>query len=275
MPVEAAIDVNVWRFDPSIVLGLVALIGAYAYGARYLHRQGLWDREISNRHVAFFAVGVVLLFLTLASPIDYIGENYLFSVHMIQHILLAMVAPPLILLGIPRWMMQWTLDFLRIGGLVKFVTNPVLAFIAFNTALIAWHVPALYEAALRDPIVHIVEHLFFLGTGFLSWYPVIDPARQHACFHPLAQVVYLFLFVIPSGVLGAVFAFAPQPLYAYYTEVPRLWGSTVMGDQATAGGIMWVPGWAIYFVALSIVFALYMQREEQAGARAGSQPTTE
>jgi len=264
------INVNVWRFDPSILLSLATLVGAYAYGAWYLRKQGLWGREITRRHIIFFAIGVLTLFLAIASPLDYIGEKYLFSVHMIQHILLAMVAPPLILLGVPRWMMQWLLDFLRVGGLVKFVTHPVTAFMAFNTALIAWHVPALYEAALRDPIIHIVEHLFFIGTGFLSWYPVIDPAKQHARFHPLAQVVYLFLFVIPSGVLGAVFAFAPQPLYAYYTEVPRLWGTTVMGDQATAGGIMWVPGWAIYFVALSIVFAVWMRREE----REGAQPAT-
>ena len=264
---ESTIDVNIWRLDPSIVLGLLATVGAYAYGARYLRQQGLWGKEISRRHVAFFAAGVVLLFLTLASPIDYIGENYLFSIHMVQHILLAMVVPPLILLGIPRWMMQWTLDFLRIGPLVQFITNPVLAFIVFNTALIAWHFPVLYEAALRDPILHIVEHLFFLGAGFLSWYPVIDPAGQHKQFHPLAQVVYLFLFVIPSGILGAIFAFADRPLYTYYTEVPRLWGMTVMGDQATAGGIMWVPGWTVYFVALSVVFAVYMRREEQAGGQ--------
>jgi putative membrane protein len=267
MPTEPIIDVNVWRFNPSIVLGLIALIGAYAAGVVDLRRRDSWGKEITGRHVAFFAIGVLTLFLSIASPLDYIGEKYLFSVHMIQHILLAMVAPPLVLLGVPCWMMQWVLDFLRIGPLVKFVSHPVIAFIAFNAALIAWHIPALYEAALRDPFTHIVEHLFFIGTGLLSWYPVIDPAGQHTRFHPLVKVLYLFLFVIPSGVLGAVFAFAPQPLYATYAQAPRLWDTTVMGDQATAGGIMWVPGWAIYFVALSIVFAVWMRREDRAGAR--------
>ena len=81
----------------------------------------------------------------------------------------------------------------------------------------------------------------------------------------MAKILYLFLFVIPSGVLGAAFSFASEPIYVTYAEAPRLWGSTVMGDQAIAGGIMWVPGWAIYFVALSIVFAVWMQREDQAG----------
>ena len=267
MPLDPSININVWRFDPSLVLGLVALVAAYAYGARYLRRQGWWGKEIGGRHVVFFAAGVSILALALMSPIDHIGEKYLLSVHMVQHILLAMIAPPLILLGIPRWMMQWVLDFLRLEPVVKFVTHPVLGFIAFNAALIAWHVPALYEAALRDPIIHIVEHLCFMGAGFLAWYPVIDPARQHARFHPLAQIVYLFLFVIPSGVLGAVFAFAQTPIYSTYAQAPRLWGLDAMADQATAGGIMWVPGWAIYFTALSIVFALWMRREDANGTR--------
>jgi len=261
------IDVNVWRTDPSLALGLLALVGAYAFGVRHLRKQGVWGEAVTRRHVAFFAAGVFIMAVALMSPIDYIGEKYLFSVHMIQHILLAMVAPPLILLGIPRWMMTTVLNGLRIGGVIRFVTHPVLAFIAFNAALIAWHFPALYEAALRDPIVHIVEHVCFVGTGVLSWYSVVDPAGQYPRFHPLAQVVYLFLYVIPSGVIGAVFAFAPQPIYQTYAQAPRLWDMSVMGDQATAGGIMWVPGWAIYFVALSIVFAVWMRREEQAGSQ--------
>ncbi len=260
---HSAIDVNVWRWEPGVLLGLIALIGAY--GAVYLRRRGLRDTAITRRHVGFFTAGVLTLFLALVSPIDYIGENYLFSIHMVQHILLAMVAPPLILLGVPRRMMQEALDRLRLAQLVKFVTHPVLAFIVFNAALIAWHVPALYEAALRDARLHILEHLMFIGAGFLAWYPVIDPAGQHARFHPLAQIVYLFLFVIPGGALGAAFAFAQQPIYAFYASAPRLWDLTVLDDQALAGGIMWVPGWAIYFVALSIVFAAWMKREEEAG----------
>jgi len=270
MPLDPNVNINIWRFDPSILLGFAALIGAYAYGARRFRRQGLWGQAIANRHVAFFAMGLFLMAIALMTPIDHIGEKYLFSVHMVQHILIAMVAPPLILLGLPRRMMQGVLGFLRVGTPVKFVTHPVIGFIAFNAALIAWHVPALYEAALRDPIVHIVEHLFFMGTGFLAWYPVIDPAQQHARFHPLAQIVYLFAFVIPSGVLGAVFAFAPEPIYQTYVQAPRLWGLDVMGDQAIAGGIMWVPGWAIYFTALSIVFAVWMRREEKVGQRTGN-----
>lgn len=262
LPDADSIDVNVWRFDPSILLGLIALIGLYAYGAMRLRRRD--SQEVTRRRIAFFGLGVSLLAIALISPIDYIGEKYLLSIHMIQHMLIMMAAPPLVLLGVPRSMLQGVLDFLRIGGAIKFLTNPVLAFIAFNAALIAWHLPGLYEAALRDPIIHILEHLIFIGTGFLSWYPAIDPAGQHARFHPLAKIVYLFLFVIPSGILGAVFAFAQQPIYATYAAAPRLWGLTVLDDQALAGGIMWVPGWAIYFAALSIVFAVWMRKEDSA-----------
>jgi putative membrane protein len=192
----------------------------------------LWGKEIARRHIAFFASGVLILLVALVSPIDYIGEKYLFSIHMVQHILIAMVAPPLILLGVPGWMMRRVLDSLRIGRLVRFATNPLIAFIAFNGALIAWHVPSLYQAALRDPIVHILEHIIFIATGFQSWYPVIDPAGQHARFHPLAKIVYLFLFVVPSGILGAVFAFAQQPIYPFYVDAPRLWDLSVLEDQA-------------------------------------------
>jgi len=266
MPLRAeAIDANVWRVDPSILLGLAALVGAYTWGVIYLRRRSLWGKEITLRHVAFFSAGVAVLAVALISPIDHIGEKYLLSVHMAQHMLIMMVAPPLVLLGVPRWMMQWVIDFLRIGRVVKLLTGPVIAFIAFNGVLIAWHLPTLYEAALRDPIVHILEHIVFIGTGFLSWYCVVDPAGQHARLHPLAKIVYLFLFVIPSGILGAAFAFARQPIYAYYAAAPRLWNLTPLEDQAWAGGIMWVPGWTIYFTALSIVFAAWLRREEQAG----------
>ena len=245
-------------------------------GLNYVEINSLWGIIAASKAMAEVPTGIIadkigrkfsiIIALALMSPIDHIGEKYLFSVHMVQHILLAMVAPPLILLGIPRWMMRWTLDFLRLASVVKFVTNPLFGFVVFNASLIAWHVPALYEAALRDPIVHIVEHLFFVGAGLLSWYPVVDPAGQHALFHPLAKIAYLFAFVLPSGVLGAAFAFARQPIYATYASAPRLWGLSPMDDQALAGGIMWIPGWAIYFVALSIVFALWMRREEQSGA---------
>jgi putative membrane protein len=267
------INLNVWRTDPSLLLGLLTLVGAYTYGAVYLRRRGVWGRDITRRHVAFFAAGVSTLLVALVSPIDYVGENYLFSIHMLQHILLAMIAPPLMLLGVPGRMLRGLLDFLRVAGVVKFLTHPVLAFIVFNVTLIGWHVPALYEAALRDPLVHITEHAMFVGAGLLAWYPVIDPAGQHARFHPMAQIVYLFLYVIPGGVLGAAFAFADRPLYAAYANAPRVWNLTPLDDQALAGGIMWVPGWAIYFVALSIVFAVWMKREDQSTTHP-TQPTT-
>lgn len=256
-------DVNVWRWDASVLLGLAALSGAYAIAALALYRGGQWGRAIQRRHMLFFACGVLLPFLALASPIDHIGERYLFSIHMLQHILLQMIAPALILLGIPHWMMQRVLDLFRLDGLLRLVTHPLLAFAAFNLALIAWHIPALYEAALRNPNLHILEHIIFIGTGFLSWYPVIDPAAQHERFAPIAKIAYLFLFVMPSGILGAIFAFAQAPLYPYYASVTqRLWQLSVLDDQALAGAIMWVPGWAIYFIALSIVFAVWMNRED-------------
>jgi putative membrane protein len=255
------VDVNIWRWDAIVLLGLAAWIGAYAIGVRAMYRRR--SPEIHNRHIALFACGVLCLFLALESPIDIIGEKYLFSIHMVQHILLQMIAPALILLGLPRWMMQRVLALFGLEKPVRLITHPLLAFIAFNLALIAWHVPALYEAALRDPMIHILEHGIFIGTGFLSWYPVIDPARQHHSFAPIAKIVYLFLYVIPSGILGAIFAFAQAPLYPYYAGVAtRLWELSVLDDQALAGAIMWVPGWAIYFIALSIVFAVWMNRED-------------
>lgn len=263
------IDVNVWTWDASVLLGLAALVGAYVYGVSVLRRQGL-ETEITNRHVFFFASGILLLFLALESPLAHIGENFLFSVHMVKHILLQMIVPALILLGIPRWMMRALLNALRIGPLLKLVTHPVIAFIAFNTALIVWHIPALYEAALREPMLHIAEHGIFIATGFICWYPVIDAARQHDQFSYMAKIVYLFLFVIPSGILGAVFAFAQVPLYATYASAPRLWELSVLDDQALAGGIMWVPGWLIYFIALSVVFALWMKHEDAKATQTSS-----
>lgn len=171
------VNVNVWDWSPTILVGLVAMISVYVYAAVYLHRRGQWGTGIKTRHVAFFATGVLTIFIAVNSPIDYIGENFLFFVHMIQHMLLAMVAPAFILLGIPRWMMHQALEFLRVGPLVKFVTHPVLAFIAFNTSLFARHVPALYEAALRDPMDGPGHHMVSDYSDF-NVAPAIEPPES-------------------------------------------------------------------------------------------------
>jgi putative membrane protein len=183
--------------------------------------------------------------------------------HMVQHILVTLIAPPLLLLGTPSWLLQ---PIARVPLAVRagrYITGPIFAFLLFNIVFTAWHVPANYNLALTDLHVHILEHAMFFAAAVIAWWPVFSPIDEIPRAHPLAQTAFLFFQALPSTILGAIIAFAPEPLYPHYTTAPRLWGMTVMDDQQLAGLIMWVPASLIYFGVLTIVFLRWLNRDDR------------
>jgi cytochrome c oxidase assembly factor CtaG len=217
-----------------------------------------------------FAAGLGIIFLAIASPLDAFG-GLLLQVHMIQHLLLMMVAPPLLLIGapylpilsgLPRLFVREAVGpFLtwhplkRIGRLLL---NPVVCWIAFATSNVLWHVPVFYELALNSPSWHQVEHFCFLSTGLLFWWHVIMPWPARPVWPRWAMIPYLILADLQNTGLAAFLTFYDRILYPTYEQVPRLWGSKPLDDQVIAGTIMWVPGSIVFLVPAAIIAVQFL-----------------
>jgi putative membrane protein len=239
-----------WQLEPSVLSGCALLLGLYLGLARPLTARAL-----------AFAAGVLLLLLALVSPLDALADTYLFSAHMLQHMLLTLVVPPLLLLGLPPRLV--CAAEARVGW-----RGPGLpaTWALFNGALWLWHIPAFYDAALRNHWPHIAEHLIFLATATGFWWPVLAPTRRPPS--PPAAFVYLSGAVAASSVLGIVLAFAPPDLYpAYLSPDDRLgllgllrdgWGLGPAADQQLGGLLMWIPGGLLFAPAVLATAARWL-----------------
>jgi putative membrane protein len=209
--------------------------------------------------VAAFYGGVLVAAFALLSPLHVLGESYLLSAHMVQHLLLTVVVPPLLLLGTAGWMLR---PLLRVGPfrrLAGVLLTPIPAFLVFNAVFVIWHAPPLYQLALTNPLVHAAEHSGLLLFALVAWWPVYGPLPEFPRLPHGAQVLYLFFMSLPPTVLGAIITLAEVPIYARYWEAPRVFGLSPLADQQLGGLIMWIPGALAYFVALSVVFFLWLE----------------
>ena len=219
--------------------------------------------------------GLGAIILALASPIEFY-DTTLFSVHMVQHLLLSFVAAPLLVLAAPitlllRWVSpearhRWVLPVLH-SRPVRFFSHPLVAWVAFAGVMWFSHFSPLFDAALDDFTLHRLEHALFLGSALLFWWPVIgaDPS-PHRMTYP-GRILYLALGMPLSSLLGLVIFSARQPLYPHYADLVRDWGPTVLEDQALAGGIMWAGGDAAFVLALVLTVAAWLRHEERENAR--------
>jgi cytochrome c oxidase assembly factor CtaG len=241
------------------------LLGATLYVRGWKGLAYLRSTLLPNWRLACFLAGLASLWLAIASPLDAFG-NFLLTAHMIQHLLMMLVAPPLILLGspqnpllrgLPRWAARDVLGpflswrFLKRFG--RFVTHPAFCWFAAAVALLGWHIPAAYDLALISPGWHDLEHAFLFGTSLLFWWPVVQPWPSTARWHRWTIPVYLLCGDLVATTLAAVLCFSERLLYPVYATVPRLFGISEISDQVTAGAIMWVFGSTVLLGAAVIV----------------------
>jgi putative membrane protein len=258
-----------WSWQPFTLLGLIFVAGGYAYAFYYFRRRGWLERLIQQglikrSHPWYFAAGWVALFLALLSPIDTLS-SLLFVMHMTQHMLLVMVAAPLLLLGLPAPFLYPLTENVKLKMALAWCTHPFIAFVLYNAILLAWHAPALYEAALRNDTIHDLEHALFFYTALLSWWPLLSPLRELPRLSYPAQLLYIFLIAIPAGILSAFLLFSNEVFYPTYESGPRLLGLSALADQQAAALVMMLPGKAIYLVALTVVFFIWFNQEEPVG----------
>lgn len=262
-----------WRLEP-IAIGSVAVAGAaYLAALRRVDHAHPGNRPPRWRAAAFFA-GLGALLLALTSPIE-AYEGSLFWVHMLQHMLLELVAAPLLLLGAPITLtLRAARPAIRRGMLVvlrsrliHLVTHPVVAWLVFAAVNWTWHFSPLYDRALESEPFHYFQHATFLAAALLFWYPVVaaDPARWRLP-HPV-RLLYLFLAMPQNSFLGVALFSASAPLYDHYVTNVRAWGPTPLEDQQLGGVLMWVGGDVAFLAGMALVVAAWMRHEDRRTAR--------
>jgi putative membrane protein len=253
-----------WTWEPTVLLLLVAAAALYTRGSAALHRG---TRRTYWREAAFYG-GLATIFVALIAPLDAVAEA-LFSAHMVQHLLLILVAPPLLAAGEPgvRLVLAIPGTWRRIFNrqirsrfpmwLMSAVRNPLVVWCLHVVAIWAWHLPTLYDAAARNELVHVLEHASFFGTAVLFWNVVIDRSRK-ALGYP-ARILFVFTTALQSGALGALLLFAGEVLYRAHISTAHDWGLSPLEDQQLAGALMWIPPWFVYFIAMAILFVRWMR----------------
>jgi putative membrane protein len=247
---------------------LLFIAAVYARGFARLHRQ-MPDR-FPLRRLGFFLGGIATLFIAIASPLEEL-DDVLLQVHMIQHLLLMIVAPALLLVGAPLIPIVRGLPvgvakslvgpisrsrFLR--RIVDRLTEPLVCWIAFALATWGWHTPAAFQLALRSPVAHAIEHGCFFGTALMFWWPVVQPWPSLARWPRWTMVPYLLLADIQNTALAAILTFTGRLLYPMYAAAPRVAGISPLDDQIMAGVIMWVPASLFYLVPGAAILMRYL-----------------
>lgn len=228
----------------------------------------------AGQRVSFFTA-LLLLFMTLNGPLHDLSDYYLFSGHMVQHLILTLIVPPLLLAGLPGWMLRPVLRSPAVFAVAKRSTTIAACFVLFNVVLAFWHLPPMYNLALANHPVHIVQHLMFIAASVLMWWPLMSPLPELPRAPYPAQMLYCFLMVIPMSVISIYIAMADTLLYPAYAVAPRLWGISPMMDQQYGGLIMWIPGGVFFYAVMTVVFFKWSQRgeDDEASAQVGWVPT--
>jgi cytochrome c oxidase assembly factor CtaG/ferredoxin len=249
-----------WPFDPWLLTALLVCASIYLRGWLALH--GRDSRRWHVGHVTAFFGGLAAIYLALASPIEPFAA-LLLQVHMVQHLLLMMVAPPLLWLGAPLfpWLrglprsvrVFWFAPLLSSPFLRRLfgqLTHPLTALPIFIAATWFWHLPAVYDLAVRSSAWHYLQHVCFLGAALLFWYPVVRPYPSRPRWSPWLLFPYLIVADLSNTILSVLLTFSSRVLYPYYAEIPRLAGLSVLEDQSAAGVLMWVPGSIAFLLPL-------------------------
>ena len=252
-----------WHAHPDALIGLAIVQGLYLFGVGPLRQRHGLAESVEPRQVATFTVGIMVIFVALLSPLHVLSDSYLFSAHMVQHVLLTLVAPPLLILGTPDWLVRRILrpDPLFIAA--RIVTHPIVAIVLFNIIFSLFHMPSLYNVSVTNHLVHIVEHLVFIGTALIMWWPLVSTMPELPRLSYPLQMVYLFGMSVAQIVVFGPVTFSQEPLYQWYVDAPRLWSLTALSDQQIGAVIMKVGGGVLFMTLLIVAFYRWYKSAEK------------
>jgi putative membrane protein len=253
-----------WHPHPSVLLVLGGILVAYLVAVRR-HRTVAGEPPDRRRRTTLFSVGMACLWLGADWPVHDLAEGYLYSVHMAQHLLFTLVAPPLLIAGMPAWMWR---DILRPRWLFvafRFLTRPIVALILFNGLLLFTHWPEIVEASVRSEPTHFTLHVLLFGSAIVMWWPVMSPLVELPALAPPAQMMYLFAQSLAPTIPASFLTFGHTLLYPVYGTFPRIWGISALNDQLIAGLLMKLVGGFILWGFVATIFFRWYAREERDG----------
>jgi putative membrane protein len=251
-----------WEWTVLTGCGVLALLLALAIGP-WRRRLGAPDDRPEHGRLAVFAGGLAVVVLALNGPVHDLSDLYLFSAHMVQHLMLSQIVPPLLVLGVPPWLRERLVSGRVWAGVWDALTRVPVGFLLYSAVFAIWHVPTLYDLMMRDHNFHVIMHLMVMATAVLMWWPVCGGSAVRRPLPAPAQMLYLFLLGIPMMGVAALITFAGRPLYEWYALAPRFMGLDAVEDQRLGGLIMWVPGGLFWWGVMSIVFFRWAARESR------------
>jgi putative membrane protein len=250
-----------WQFDPVLIGGILAVAAAYALATGPLRARIAPGEAWCKGAAAWFYGALVLFFVVEGSPLHDLAERYLLSAHMVQHLLLSYVVARMLIVGAPSWLWRAMLTQRRVLPVARVVLRPFVTFTVFAVFFAVWHVPVIYQAALMNAALHHVEHLVFLLTAVMLWWPILSPIEKIPRAPHLVRLAYLFTIPIAQLPVFAGITFSPDIVYPLYDIAPRAFGLTVMADQALAGATMKVFGLLFFGLPFARIFFEWYQRE--------------
>jgi putative membrane protein len=258
LPIAAYAGIYAWRFREARRSQLERLPPARSGEGRRRVRGAGWPQA------AAFGAGTILLVVALASPLDGLGEDYLFSAHMVQHLLLGDLAPLLLLLGLSRLLLRpATRRLERVERALGPFANPATGIVVWLGLVYLWHVPALYDAALENPALHALEHVSFFAAGVAVWWPLVQPIPMRRRLTGMWTFAYIAAAKAGLAVLGLYLVWSDIVAYPYYETVPRIWGLSPIDDQNVGGAIMMVEQATVLVLAFVVLFVRMLRQSEE------------
>jgi cytochrome c oxidase assembly factor CtaG len=252
-----------WHTHLDVITLCLGLLVAYWYAVTVWRPHIADAGRVQRRQVALYCTGVAVVFLAAGTPIHDIGEHYLLSVHMTEHLLLSLVAPPLLLAGVPTWL--WEALFVRKGVLpvMRVVLNPVVTLAFFNAVLVGEHLPESMNFILNHHWAHFFAHVLLVSSALMMWWPVITNVLGLPHLTYPFRMMYLFLQSLVPSVVAAFLTFATGPLYSFYAAAPRIEGISIVTDQQLGALVMKVFGSLILWGFIGVSFFKWYAKEER------------
>ena len=256
-----------WHGHPYAVVGLILMQAAYLIAVGPLRNKYALSDSIDPRHPTLFSAGILVIFVSILSPLHVLSDKYLFSAHMIQHVLLTLVAPPLLVLGTPGWLISPLLKSRFILIVSRKLTHPITAIVTFNFIFSIWHVPALYALSVKYHNVHVSEHVLFIVSAIIMWMPIYSNIKELPRLSNPLQMIYLFVMSIAQIIVFGMITFSTEALYNHYIEAPRLWSISPLVDQQIGGIIMKVGSGFLFLGLLVLAFFRWYSEETRSDGR--------
>jgi putative membrane protein len=249
------VHADVWVLLGAVWAGYLVIVRRHGSGAPAAETG---DRR---RRIALFSLGMASLWLASDWPVHDLAEGYLYSVHMLQHLVYTLVAAPLLVAGIPAWLWRRVLRPRWLGATFRLATRPVVAIIVFNAVLLFTHWPDVVDASVRSEWVHLGLHVLVVGSAVVMWWPVLSPLPERPALSPPGQMLYLFLQSLAPTIPASFLTFGRTLLYPVYGTFPRIWGIPASTDQLVAGLLMKIGGGLILWGVITVVFFTWYSRE--------------